>query len=222
MKRASEPEKGPEKREYAEQFNDEQLSHKPPLDRALLRALFEQTEDGASIVDLGCGPGHVAAWLADHGAPAVGIDLSPRMIEIARREHPTVEFREGDLLALPATESEFGSAVAFYSVIYLAPEELRPAFDEVRRVVRPGGLFLVVFHIGSEVRHDDWWGREVPDLDFRLLEPEGVIEHLESAGFAVEARHERQNLPGEMETRRAYVLARVVGSTKRGIGDRTP
>jgi hypothetical protein len=54
-----------------------------------------------------------------------------------------------------------------YSIIHLEPGELAPAFTEICRVLRPGGLMLVSFHIGSEVRHlEQWWGQDV-DVDFR-------------------------------------------------------
>ncbi|MEW9533847.1 class I SAM-dependent methyltransferase [Microbispora sp. NPDC049125] len=191
---------------YAAGFRDE-LTRKP-LDRALLARLIEQTEAGAPIADLGCGPGHVAAWLAGHGASVVGIDLSAAMVAVGRREHPAVEFREGDLLALPAADGEFGSAVAFYSIIHLAPSELRHAFEEARRVLRPSGLLLVAFHIGAQVRHmDEWFGHEV-DVDFRFFETSHVVGVLEDAGFAVEIRMERAHHPHEVDTRRAYLLAR--------------
>lgn len=105
--------------EYAAGFRDE-LAGKP-LDRALLTCLAEQAGEGAPVADLGCGPGHVAAWLAGRGVAAVGIDLSPGMIAVGRRDYPQAEFREGDFLALPAADGEFGAAVAFYSIIHLGP-----------------------------------------------------------------------------------------------------
>ena len=85
---------------YAGRLRDE-LDGKP-LDRALLAALLEQLPAGTPVADLGCGPGHVTGWLAARGATAVGVDLSPGMIEVARREQPGAEFRVGDLLSLPA------------------------------------------------------------------------------------------------------------------------
>jgi SAM-dependent methyltransferase len=79
--------------EYAAGFRDELASK--PLDRALLACLAEQAADGAPIADLGCGPGHVAAWLAARRVATVGIDLSPAMIAVGRGEYPQAEFREG-------------------------------------------------------------------------------------------------------------------------------
>jgi SAM-dependent methyltransferase len=198
---------------YAADLRDE-LAHKP-LDRALLACLAEQAADGAPVLDLGCGPGHVAAWLAGRGATAVGVDLSPEMVAVGAREFPDVEFRAGDFLDVPAGEGEFGAVVAFYSIIHLAPGELRRAFAEIRRVLRPGGPVLVSFHVGTDVRHfAEWWGHAV-DLDFRFFETPQVAAAMEDAGLAVEARVEREPYAQEVATRRGYLLARRPGAGRR-------
>lgn len=191
---------------YAARLSDE-LEHKP-LDRALLTALLDARPAGSRVADLGCGPGHVSGWMAARGASCVGIDVSPRMVELARLAEPAAEFREGDLLSLPAGEAEFGAIVALYSVIHLMRDELAPAFAEMRRVLVPGGQALVSFHVGDEVRHvTDLWGAEV-DLDFRFLLPADVSVAMEEAGLAVEARLEREPYPEEVVTRRCYLLGR--------------
>ncbi|MGC1214423.1 MAG: methyltransferase domain-containing protein [Micromonospora sp.] len=196
-------------REYRDRLSAE-LAGKP-LDRALLAALAEQAGPGAAVADLGCGPGHVTAWLAERGVRAVGVDLSPEMVAVARREHPEAEFREGDLLSLPAADGEFAAAVALYSVIHLRPVELGPAFAEMRRVLRPGAPLLVAVHLGTEVRHlDEWWGHQV-DVDFHFFAAETLLNALTDAGFTVEAKLERVSYPHEVETRRLYVLARRAG-----------
>jgi SAM-dependent methyltransferase len=179
-----------------------------PLDRALLAALLEQAGPGAPVADLGCGPGHVTGWLAERGAAAVGVDLSPAMVELARGAHPQAEFRVGDLCGLPAADGEFAAAVVLYSVIHLTAAELPAAFAELRRVLRPGGRALLAFHLGDEVRRlTDWWGHRV-DVDFTFFEAEAVAAGLRRAGFTLEARMEREPYPAEAETRRAYLLAR--------------
>jgi SAM-dependent methyltransferase len=184
-----------------------ELAYKP-LDRALLSCVIEQAGQGVPIADLGCGPGHVSAWLAAHGTAMVGIDLSPKMIAAGRREYPQVEFRQGDLLALPAADGEFAAAVALYSIIHLEPGELVACFRHIHRALRPSGLVLVAFHAGTELRHlDQWWGHHV-DVDFRFFEPDAVAGAMQAAGLDVTMRLERTSYPQEVQTRRAYLLAR--------------
>ena len=78
----------------------------------------------------------------------------------------------------------------------------------MRRVLRPYGLLLVAFHVGSAVRHlAEWWGHQV-DVSFRFFEPEDIAGALGDAGFRTEMRLERVSYPEEIETRRAYLLAR--------------
>ncbi|MER7519175.1 class I SAM-dependent methyltransferase [Streptomyces sp. NPDC126499] len=179
-----------------------------PLDRALLAALCEEAGAGAVLADLGCGPGHVAAWLAERGPAVVGVDLSPAMVAIGRERCPGVEFREGDLLRLPARDGEFDGAVALYSLIHLSPDELGPALAEIHRVLRPGGPLLVSFHVGSEVRNlTEWWGHDV-DVDFHHLQPAAVAAALREAGFRIEADLRRAPYPHEAPTRRCSLLAR--------------
>lgn len=194
---------------YHEHLGDE-LSYKP-LDRALLTALVEQALPGKPVADVGCGPGHVAGWLAGRGVRAVGIDLSPRMVEVAAAHHPDAEFRTGDLLSLPAGDGEFGAAVALYSIIHLDADELAPALAELHRVLDGSARLLLSFHAGDETRHvEQLFDRQV-DLDFRFLDPATVAGLLGAAGFALEAQLERAPYPEEVETRRAYLLARRLG-----------
>jgi ubiquinone/menaquinone biosynthesis C-methylase UbiE len=202
---------------YAEEIGNE-LAGKP-LDRALLRCFAELVaavdDDSNAAADLGCGPGHIAAYLATLGLPTTGVDISPGMIEVGRRRYPDVPFRLGSLLALPATDGELAGAIAFYSIINLLPEDRSGAFTEMYRVIRPGGWLLLAFHtnlaghVPGEVMHaDQWWGEEV-DLDFRYIDADDVMKEVSAVGFAIVARTDREPFAGvEHESRRCYLLAR--------------
>ena len=104
--------------DYAREIGDE-LARRP-FDRALL-AMSAELADGGRIADLGCGPGHVSAFLAGLGADVIGVDLSARMLDIARERVPDAEFVPGDLRDLPLPDASPAGAVAFYSLIHLAP-----------------------------------------------------------------------------------------------------
>jgi SAM-dependent methyltransferase len=193
--------------EYAARFFDE-LVHKP-LDRALLDCFAELARGRGQVADVGCGPGQIARALHERGLPALGVDLSPAMVALARRLTPEVAFHEGSLLALPAPAGAWGGLTAFYAFIHLRPEELPAGMAEFARVLRPGAPVLLAFHIGRETVHrDELWGQPV-DLDFQFYETATVVDALESAGFAVEARVERAPYTVvEYPSQRGYILAR--------------
>ena len=194
---------------YRQQLGDE-LAGKP-LDRAFLDAFAEQTtaRGGATILDLGCGPGHVARYLASRGATVEGLDLSPAMIDEAIASHPGLTFRVGDMFALPYEDGSLAGIVAFYAIVHLRSDELVAPFCEWRRVLAPGGLAAVAFHVGTDVVHVDELFGCATSLDFVFHRPEAVIAALAEAGFTLEARLDREPYPGaEHPSRRCYLLAR--------------
>jgi SAM-dependent methyltransferase len=191
-----------------------ELRHKP-FDRLLLDQFAEQVRDLGWVSDIGCGPGHVARYLHDRGVRVVGIDLSPRMIECARKLHPIIEFRQADMEALPVANGTWAGIVAFYSLIHVPRDRVVATLREFRRVLRPRGLLLLAFHIGAGVVHlDEWWGHRV-SVDFVFFCSGEVERYLTAAGFEVERSTERDPYPPEVEhqSRRGYVLARAAATT---------
>jgi SAM-dependent methyltransferase len=193
--------------EYAEHLYDE-LGGKP-LDRELLARFAGETRGRGKVCDLGCGPGQIARFLADHGADAFGLDLSVEMLREAARLSPDVAFVQGDMLSLPFAEGALAGVAAFYSIVHVSGERLAAALAEMRRVLAPGGLALVAFHVGDEVIHrDEMWEREV-DLDFVFHQPDVVEQLLGQSGLTCEETVVRDPYEGvEHPSRRAYIRAR--------------
>ncbi len=86
---------------YADRFDTELDGL--PLERWLLDRVVAEV-GGRPVIDAGCGPGHVTAYLARAGARARGIDLSPEMIDQARARFPAVDYQVGDLTGLMRPE----------------------------------------------------------------------------------------------------------------------
>ena len=193
--------------EYVERIFDE-LRHKP-LDRLWLDRFAAGVRDAGVACDMGCGPGQVARYLHEQDVPVCGVDLSPAMVERARRLTPGVEFRQGDMMALDAPDEAWAGIVAFYSIIHIPRGDMAQALGELRRVLRPGGRLLLAFHIGDDTLHlDEWWGRKVC-VDFFFFRPDEIADGLRSAGFEIEEILEREPYPEiEHPSRRAYVFAR--------------
>ncbi len=130
---------------YAELVRDA-LDHLP-LDRAVLAAFAESVRAAGAgpVGDLGCGPGHMTALLRDLGLDAFGVDLSPAMIDLARRAHPDLRFELGSIDALESADGELGGVVSWYSVIHALPQDVASYLAEFRRVLAPGGHLLLAF-----------------------------------------------------------------------------
>ena len=100
------------------------------------------------ILEVGCGWGELAEWLGrETGAEVVAVDLSPRMVELARERG--VDARAGDVQELEFADGEFDVAVAAW-MLYHVPD-LDRGIAELARVLRPGGRLVVAtnsrFHL---------------------------------------------------------------------------
>ncbi|MFL6429413.1 MAG: class I SAM-dependent methyltransferase [Acidobacteriaceae bacterium] len=194
--------------EYARRMFSE-LDNKP-LDRELLNRLVVAVNGKGEICDIGCGPGHIARYLRDHGADVFGLDLSPGMLDEARRLSPEIPFRQGNMLALDLPDASLAGISAFYAIVHLPPGAVPQAFREMARVLKPGGLLLLSFHIGEETVHRDEWLDRPVTLDFRFFSPHAIQSDLEAAGLVIQEIIEREPYAPEVEhqSRRAYILAR--------------
>ena len=191
--------------QYTQQYSDE-LSHKP-LDRELLDRFAERTTGKGRVCDLGCGPGHLARYLHDRGADALGIDLSPGMVEQARLMNPGIEYTQGDMRALDLPDGSLAGIAAFYSIIHIPRDQVADVLKELRRVLQPGGLLLLAFHKGQETVHRDEFFGEAVNLDFRFFEPDEMRGYLEDAGFTVDEVIVREPYPEvEYPSRRVSYL----------------
>jgi SAM-dependent methyltransferase len=177
-----------------------------PVERGLLAAFAEMVGD-ATVADLGCGPGRITAHLRDLGVSAFGIDLSPEMIAVARRDHPDLRFEVGTLLDLDVPDASVGGALSWYSIIHTPPELVPRVFAEFHRVLAPGGPLLLGFKAGDQVRSRVGWAEKRGlRLDVWWLSPAWVEDLLSEAGFVPHARLERAAHPDEKQAQ-AFILA---------------
>ena len=158
-----------------------------PIDRSLLVAFVEliKRQTVVRVADVGCGPGRVAAFMAERGLDVVGVDVSQAMLAVARTAHPHIKFEEGQLDALPIETGVLAGAVCWYSIIYTPPDRLAEAFGELTRVLIPGGYLLLAFQAeGEPVHRADAQGTHLPLTSYRHSVQE-VAGCLEDTGFKI-------------------------------------
>jgi ubiquinone/menaquinone biosynthesis C-methylase UbiE len=197
---------------YARHYAGE-LQHKP-LDRELLSRFAAKVKGRGEVCDFGCGPGHIAHYLWNEGVHIWGLDLSPRMIDQARKLNPDIAFRVGNMLALDIENERLAGVVAFYAIVNIPESSLPTVFAEMWRVLKPGGWLLLSFHIGDELVHPEELFGQTISMVFFFFRPSTIRRLLEVTGFAIEDVVEREPYSPDVEhqSRRAYILARKPGS----------
>jgi SAM-dependent methyltransferase len=174
---------------YSDQMR-EALGREAYLRAAL--ALFGElirAAGGGPVADVGCGPGHVTAHLRELGLDAFGIDLSPAMIDVARREHPGIRFEVGSMTQLDLDGASVAGLLAFWSMVHLPDRALPGVLTQFRRVLRPGGRLVAGFHAGdgSALKREGYGGHPMKVYVHRRL-PDRLAALLRAEGFVIEAQ----------------------------------
>ena len=113
------------------------------LDRSWRRRAVEAVvQPGDRVLDACCGTGDLALAAEQEGGHVTGLDFSPAMLERARRKSSTIEWVEGDMLALPFDAGSFDAATVGFGVRNVA--DLEAGVAELRRILRPGGRVAIL------------------------------------------------------------------------------
>jgi ubiquinone/menaquinone biosynthesis C-methylase UbiE len=169
-------------------FVRDALANLPDL-RGVLALFAEMVRAGGGpVVDVGCGPGHITAHLRDLGLDVFGVDLSPAMIEIARASHPGISFEVGSMTELAVADASVGGVLASFSIIHVPDAEIPAVFAHFHRVLRPGGVAMVGFHVGdrSTIKTEGYGGLPMK-VQLHRRPIDRVAAWLRNAGLAVEA-----------------------------------
>jgi len=189
--------------DYAASFGSD--LDKLPLDTEILDLLARRAAGRGPVLDIGCGPAHLGAYLAARGARVVGLDLAPRMLAEARRQRGELELGTAvaDLRQLPVATGSCAAAVSFYTLHHLPRPELAGTLGEFRRVLAPGGELALAVHEGE----GEFVGRSDPLVMCTLYSAAELESALARAQLRVETVRRRDPLPQERQSGRVYVTA---------------
>jgi ubiquinone/menaquinone biosynthesis C-methylase UbiE len=143
---------------------------------------FAQLTPDMVVADVGTGTGFVAAGIAPRVAKVIGIDISERILDVARSNLDelgidNVELRDGDITALPVADDSVD--VAFANMVLHHAEDPAVMLTEMARVVRPGGVVAIC----DEVEHPWAWMREEHADIWLGFTPEQVHAFFATAGL---------------------------------------
>jgi SAM-dependent methyltransferase len=159
------------------------LESRPWL-RAALAAFAEEVRGLGPVLDVGCGPGLVTAHLAGLGLEVAGADLSPRMVEHARRLHPGLRFDVASATDLDLAPGSMGAVLGWWSLFNLPRDVLPAVVASFARALVPGGQVLLGTHVGDgDVVRTEAYGGVAVRWTTHLWQPEELTAVLAAAGL---------------------------------------
>ena len=192
--------------QYAD-INNNELEHKPK-DRILLKKFSKKVRNKKPVWEFGCGPGQIAWYLKSIGVDISGLDLSEKILQQARSLHPGMHFQKSNMLGLDFANNSIGGIVSFYAIVHFTRQQVAGAFKEMYRVLKPGGVLFIAFHIGDEtIRINEFHGASI-EIDFMFFQTEFIQKCLLETGFKQMEKIEREPYPEvEYQSKRAYIFA---------------
>ena len=186
--------------------------HRKELEFVLSSDLFKSE---SRVLELGCGAGEIAIWLAEQGHHVTGIDIAPTAIEWAKEKAEgkglPVSFEVGDVCSLEEfSGDEFDVLIDGHCLHCIIGEDRRRFLCSAHRVLKPGGLCYIAHMVGdlvfeeSETRRFDLQTRiySVGEVAYRYVpEPQDLLEEILKAGFEIiESRIDGLRSQGDQET----------------------
>lgn len=180
-----------------------------PWLKASIDAFAAAVRDVGPVLDVGCGPGTVTAYLQGDGLDVSGVDLSPRMIEHAQRLHPECRFAVASSTELDLEPKSLGGILGWWSLFNLPREVLPEVLANFHDALVPGGHLIVATHVGDDdVTRTEAYGGVSVSWTTHQWRPEQLTDLLEGAAFRVVAElrlpAEGQQGPGVVLTARRH------------------
>jgi 2-polyprenyl-3-methyl-5-hydroxy-6-metoxy-1,4-benzoquinol methylase len=147
------------------------------------------SQPGLRIFELGCGPGNVTRYLKQQlpGAAITAIDLSPNMLEIARRHLPGVDFRIMDVREISTIGIRFGGIVCSFCLPFISHEDASGMIVACRDLLEPGGMLYISTMEGdaADAGYETTSFSGASKLYFNYFRQHELEKMLEKNGFAI-------------------------------------
>lgn len=177
-----------------------------PLDKKLYDLFFERVVNKGVVLEIGCGPGEVSNYLKMKGIDIIGLDISEKMIEIAKQLNPFIDFRIGNVFNLKFNDNSVAGIVAPYLIVNFKLNDVLKAFSEIHRVLIEKGQLLISFHSGKEERVINDFFVKGNTIPYTYFEPDEIKDKLTETGFEIIEYINRLPYKGEGTTR-TYIFA---------------
>lgn len=177
---------------------------------------LELLPTNGKILDVGCGNGVDSINVKNKGFDVVGVDMSDKMLDIARSKYPGIDFRLGDMRKLDFDEDEFDGIIASCSLIHIPKKDVPKTLEQFATFLKQGGVIYIQLQSGkSEELFIDEPFKPDERLFLNIISSDEIELLLKDAGFQIVRKHERKpQKKEELDFTKLYVIARYNGAHK--------
>lgn len=158
-----------------------------------LEKLVKLLKPGATILDIGCGSGvPVDKYLIDKGFKVLGIDISEKQIELAKKNVPRAVYEVKDMADLKSGDYQVDAIVSFYAIFHIPREQHLDLFQKISSFLIKNGLILVTMGSSEWEGEEDnfyggkmWWSHYGPEKNREIIKSCGfkiLLDEIDTSG----------------------------------------
>lgn len=174
---------------FSEQYAQTWGANWESEDKLWIDEFLAKLPQNASVIDVGCGTGHILQYCAAHGHQVTGIDVSQGMLSQAKIQVPQAKLVQMPADSLTFSNNSFDGLISRYVLQHLTQVDV--AFSEFYRVLKPGGYAYVVIHVSNTDSLDESW-YTFPNgggkIKMNYHAPADVLIAVKSSGFSIEKK----------------------------------
>lgn len=161
------------------------------------------------ILDVGCGVGVDSEYMISNGFDVIGVDLSGKMLSLAKQRFPRGDFRLGDMRKLTFQDFYFDGIFASFSLIHIPKKDLSGLLIKLGRMLKETGAIHIALQEGKSGESFIRGPLESKEKFFlNIMSFEEIKELLNDAGFFILAHHERRPKKNELKFTKLHIIAR--------------
>lgn len=169
-------------------------------DFSFVNEILSTIPKGGKVLDIGCGPGNFTQYIKTQDFEVEGIDISEKMLEIAKRKVPEGIFKQMDMRSLEYENNTFDFILSSFSLIHIPSNEVISTLKEWNRVLKNGGKLGLITQKGKkdQVVIESFMPSE--KMFFNFFTAETIRTFLKQADFIVSKIEEKKTTEGESLT----------------------
>ena len=124
-------------------LHHEEFNYKRILYRDWLDLLVSKLNKGDKILDLGCGNGRAIKYLVDRGFQGIGVDVSEKMLKLAKKNVPKAKFYKKDFTKLDFKDNSFDAVISFFALNHIKKKEFKQVISKCKKMLKKDGFLLL-------------------------------------------------------------------------------